>query len=94
MPAYDIADEGLIVWPEPGFQVELVYDLHAKRLVPRVRGRGSYDGPLYDLERRHARFGRVPLYWSVWATTWQRIQRAEAPMRVIVGPPLLGTPTR
>ena len=94
VPAYDIADEGLIVWPEPGFQVELVYDLHAKRLVPRVRGRGSYDGPLYDLERRHARFGRVPLYWSVWATTWQRIQRAEAPMRVIVGPPLLGTPTR
>ena len=34
-PPYDIADEGLVVWPEPGYRTELVYDL---RKETRFRG--------------------------------------------------------
>jgi hypothetical protein len=89
-PPYDIADEGLIVWPDPEYDTELVYDLHAKKLFPTVRG-GTYTGVLIDVDLggRHALFGREPLHWSVWATTWQQIQRGDEPMRVIVGPTLL-----
>lgn len=86
-PPYDIADAGLVIWPDR-FDTELVYDLHATRLVPVVRG-APYDGPLNDLGGRHALFGREPLYWSIWSTTWQQIQRGEEPMKIIVGPSLL-----
>lgn len=88
VPPYDIADEGLVVWPGDGFETEAIYDLHATKLVPIMRG-APYSGPRFDLGGRHALFGREPLYWSVWATTWQQIARGEQPMPVIVGPSLL-----
>ena len=89
-PPYDISDRGLVVWPDVRFHTELIYDLHAKKLFPTVRG-GTYEGLLTDVDLvgRHAIFGREPVYWSVWATTWQQIQRGEQPMRVSVGPSLL-----
>jgi hypothetical protein len=34
-------------------------------------------------------FGREPLYWTVWSTTWLQVGRGDAPMRIIVGPSLL-----
>ena len=87
-PPYDIADEGLIVWPGDGFATEAIYDLTSEKLTPVVRG-APYSGALYDLGGRHALFGREPLYWSVWSTTWQQIARGEQPMPIIVGPSLL-----
>jgi hypothetical protein len=99
-PPYDIADEGLVVWPARGFEVEIVYDLHAPSVQPVVRGAG-YDGEaigadeperggwVVDLAGRHAMFGREPLYASVWTTTWHQIARGDPPMRIIVGPSLV-----
>ncbi|MBL0214393.1 MAG: hypothetical protein IPQ07_10950 [Myxococcales bacterium] len=87
-PPYDIADEGLVVWPGEGFETEAIYDLNAAKLTPIVRG-APYGGQLFDLGGRHALFGREPLYWSVWSTTWQQISRGEPPMPIIVGPSLL-----
>jgi hypothetical protein len=87
-PPYDVSDEGLVVWPGHGFETEVIYDLRANKLAPAVRG-AKYDGPLYDLGGRHALFGREPLFWSVWSTTWQQIARGETPMQIIVGPSLL-----
>ena len=86
-PPYDIADEGLVVWPARGFEIEIVYDLHGT-LAPMVRG-ADHGGEVIDLAGRHAVFGREPLYGSVWATTWQQIARGEAPMAIIAGPSLL-----
>ncbi|CAN5906115.1 hypothetical protein BH11MYX3_BH11MYX3_10830 [soil metagenome] len=92
-PPYDIADEGLIVWPGDGFETEAIYDLTAAKLTPVVRG-APYSGQLFDLGGRHALFGREPLYWSVWSTTWQQIARGEKPMPIIVGPSLLPSSAR
>ena len=91
-PPYDIGDEGLIVWPGDGFETEAIYDLTAAKLTPAVRGK-PFSGPLFDLGGRHALFGREPLYWSVWSTTWQQIARGESPMPIIVGPSLLPAPS-
>lgn len=91
-PPYDIADEGLVVWPGDGFETEAIYDLDATKLTPIMRG-APYTGPLFDLGGRHALFGREPLYWSVWATTWQQIARGEEPMPIITGPSLLPAQT-
>lgn len=87
-PPYDLADEGLVVWPARGFEVEIVYDLRAPSLAPAVRG-ADYLGEVIDLAGRHAMFGREPLYASVWSTIWQQIARGEAPMSIIAGPSLL-----
>ncbi len=87
-PPYDIADEGLLVWPAGAYDCEAVYDLHAKKLTPTMRGE-KFDGGLPDLDKRHALFGREPLYWSVWSTAWQQIARGEPPMPLLVGPSLL-----
>ena len=90
-PRYDIADDGLVVWPRSAFGTELVYDLSGTKLLPTPRG-APYHGPRIDLGGRHALFGREPVYWSVWSTTWQQIQRNEEPMPIIVGPSLLPDP--
>jgi hypothetical protein len=87
-PPYDIADEGMVVWPGQGFETEAIYDLRSNKLTPTVRG-ARFDGELFDLGGRHALFGREPLYWSVWSTTWQQIARGDRPMQIIVGPSLL-----
>ena len=87
-PPYDIADEGLLVWPAGAYDCEAVYDLRGKRLIPTMRGE-KFDGGLPDLDKRHALFGREPLYWSVWSTAWQQIARGEPPMPLLVGPSLL-----
>ncbi|MGE0404395.1 MAG: hypothetical protein AB7T06_47235, partial [Kofleriaceae bacterium] len=89
-PPYDVSDEGLVVWPGNAFDTEIVYALRSSRLSPTVRG-AKYDGPVIDLARRHALFGREPLYWAIWSTTWQQIARNEPPSKVIVGPSLLPT---
>jgi hypothetical protein len=90
-PPYDVSDEGLVVWPGKGFETEAIYDLRGGQLTPEVRG-ARYDGALFDLGGRHALFGREPLFWSVWSTTWQQIARGETPMKIIVGPSLLRAP--
>lgn len=90
-PPYVLADEGLVVWPAGGFQVEVVYDLHAPSRPPAVRGaEGAADtAPVIDLAGRHAMFGRQALHWSIWAATWQQVARGDAPMPISVGPSLL-----
>jgi hypothetical protein len=87
-PPYDIADDGLTVWPAGAYDTEVVYDLHKPKLKPMTRGE-PFDGGLPELDKRHALFGREPLYWSVWSTAWQQIARGEPPMPLLVGPSLL-----
>jgi hypothetical protein len=87
-PPYDIADEGLLVWPGNAYDTEAVYNLRSARLSPAMRGT-RYEGGLPDLGGRHALFGREPLYWSVWSTAWQQIARGEPPMPLLVGPSLI-----
>jgi hypothetical protein len=92
-PPYDLADEGLVVWPARGFEVEVIYDLHAPSRPPAVRG-AEHDADaaaadVVDLAGRHAVFGRQELYWSIWAATWQQLARGDAPMPISVGPSLL-----
>jgi len=85
---YDVADEGLLVWPAGAYNTEAIYDLRRAKLTPTMRGE-RYDGALPDLARHHALFVREPLYWSVWSTAWQQIARGEPPMPLLVGPHLL-----
>ncbi len=87
VPAYDIADEGLIVWPGPGFATEIVFDLGTS--APRAQVRGdAFDGPVPELANRAALFGREPVTWTSWAATWEHLGFGMVPRQLLVGPRL------
>ncbi|HEU4732586.1 MAG TPA: hypothetical protein VFT22_32045, partial [Kofleriaceae bacterium] len=90
-PRYDLSDEGLIVWPAPGYQIEAVYDLRAAMPSSRLRG-GPYDGELPSLVGRHAIFGREPVSWARWTAVWDQLARGEPPRPILLGPSLLRPP--
>ncbi len=87
--AYDLSDDGLVVWPGPGFECELVYDLRADQLAARVRG-PAYAGTPPSFVDQHARFGHEPIKWTVWSTTWEHLALGLQPGPILAGPPLLG----
>ena len=85
--AYDLGDDGLVVWPGQGFDVELVYDLRAPSPIPRVRG--GWGGAAPELAGRHAVFANEPIATDAWATTWERLALGMHPPPLLPGPPLL-----
>ena len=88
-PAYDFADDGLVVWPGPGFDVELVYDIRASDLTATVRGE-DFTGTAPTLIGEHALFGREPIQWTAWAMTWERLALGMEAAPILIGPSLLG----
>ncbi|HEY3359848.1 MAG TPA: hypothetical protein VGQ83_41745 [Polyangia bacterium] len=67
---YDIADEGLVVWPGQGYGTEVVYDLRrAGTLRPAVRGEEPAQPPP-ALDGARLRFADHPLPWHAWVATW------------------------
>jgi hypothetical protein len=66
---YDIADEGLVVWPA-GWATELVYDLDQKpTLHARVRGEPPAEAPPV-LDRSALLFAEQPIPWKTWVEVW------------------------
>jgi hypothetical protein len=88
VPAYDVADEGLLVWPGPGFDTEIVYDLEAAEPVAVVRGGAPAAAPP-AFAGAGALFGREPVTWAAWEATWELVAIRLEPRQVRVGPSLL-----
>lgn len=88
VPRYDIADHGLVVWPGDSAETEVVYDLAKANPRPRIRG-ARREGEVVDLRARHAIFGREPIHWAVWSTTWFEILRGDEPRHIGLGPSLV-----
>ena len=87
-PAFDIADEGLVVWPGQGFETEIIYDLRSRKLRRTVRG-ALLEGETPALAGKHVVFAREPVYWSAWSTAWHQLERGDSPMSILTGPSLL-----
>jgi len=90
-PPYDISDEGLVVWPNLGYQTEAVYDLRAPFPTPKLRG-APWSGELPTLAGHHALYFREPLSWQIWTNVWEQLARGEEPMEIVVGPSLIRRP--
>ncbi|MBS2011767.1 MAG: hypothetical protein JST00_02540 [Deltaproteobacteria bacterium] len=83
---YDVADEGLVVWPE-GYQTEVVYDLDASgSLEGTVRGAPIASPRQLDADR--LLFARQAIAWSTWQGTFGE----EVTATPFEGPPLLRGP--
>jgi hypothetical protein len=76
-PPYDIAEGGLIVWPDADYESEATYNLrNGPLLVPRA----TEDAPaLPSFEADRVIFARRPLTWSRWVAVWEADQAGEPP---------------
>ncbi len=80
---YDVADEGLVVWPA-GYGAEVVYDLHAQgAITPRARGEGKVERA--PIERAAIAFHDQPIAWKDWVEAW----KPGASIRLVRGTSLL-----
>jgi hypothetical protein len=86
---YDIADDGLVVWPGPGYVVEALYPLRtdASVIEPTLRG-GLPQRPLPPLDARQISFRHQPIAWSAWVYAWSPEAGKDVP-RLMSGPSLI-----
>ncbi len=74
---HDIADRGLLVWPEPDYQLEVCYPLRPHRTL---RAQSTTERPT-DAPRALAPesvlFSHHDLSWDRWVDVWERDQRGE-----------------
>jgi hypothetical protein len=82
---YDIADEGLVVWPA-GFAAEWVYPLgHAATLTATVRGESSASPPP-PIDRAGVMFHEQSIAWADWVAAFRG---DGAPRRLVKGASIL-----
>ncbi len=69
---YDIAAEGLVVWPGRDYRTELVYRLDVRRgrtIKPRIRGIGPLH-PARVIDTRQLLYRAQNLSWLAWVGAW------------------------
>lgn len=91
-PPYDIADEGILVWPDGAYRTQLVYELNPHAQSPlraRVEGEPPRKTPP-ALPPQLIFFQRVPISWRSWLIAWMSGSpiRAQIP-RLLEGPSIL-----
>ncbi len=74
---YDISDQGLVVWPDKAFDVEVRYYLDDRRLIsPRPR-RVAREYQLPDLDSRALLYNMNSISWRRWVEAWEAEQAGE-----------------
>jgi hypothetical protein len=71
-PPYDIADEGLIVWPGAGYRTEVIYELDPDErgtIAPTIRGEPLAEPPP-KLDPAKLFYGRQRITWRAWLSAW------------------------
>lgn len=78
--SYDVGDRGLIVWPDPGFETEVRYDLQQRPVLnPRPRmAAQSFEMPRIDSAQLIFAESAIP--WRLWVGAWENFaQGTPAP---------------
>jgi hypothetical protein len=90
-PAYDISEEGLVVWPGEDYEIEIVYPLDSSRvLVPETRGTGSRGPEPESIDARRVFFRHQEIAWSAWVASWGELAEGNT-RRLLTSAPLLPT---
>jgi len=90
--SYDVADDGLVVWPHADFRTELVYSLDTREqrtLLPKVKGEPLETTPA-PLDTRHLLYREQAIPWVSWVATWSAADREGIRLpRLLRGVPIL-----
>jgi hypothetical protein len=68
--SYDIADAGLLVWPEANFEAEIVYPFADTRTLSPRPARLAERYQLPRLDSDDIFFSRSPIRWPDWLAAW------------------------
>ena len=71
-PWYTITAEGLVLWPEPSEDVEVLYDLHESAWIAPQSIRGLARRSLPTVTRQQLVFAEVLLAWDDWVMAWNQ----------------------
>lgn len=85
---YDIADDGLLVWPRGDYRTEVVYPLKdaGEVIKPYVRGQDP-DAPAKSIDARTILPAKRAITWTLWCRSFED---EGPPPRLAAGPSLLG----
>ena len=70
MPAYDVSDHELVLWPDETADVEVVYDLRESPWITPRSTRGRPARLLPTIERQRILFQEMPVAWQQWVELW------------------------
>lgn len=77
--SYDVAEEGLVVWPGDSYDIEAVYDLRAEPVMKAIVRAGPESDDLPDLITSRVRFRDLVLPWDDWVLAWQNSDHVLLP---------------
>jgi len=84
---YDIADEGLVLWPDEGYRTEILYRLDpgfsGPIMQPVVRGDPPASEPK-PLDLRKVLFRDQHIPWAEWAASWREDAPESEPVRRVL----------
>lgn len=74
---YDIADRGLVVWPEPDYRLEVCYPLRPHRTLRAQSTTERTGNAPRVIAPESVLFSHHDLFWDQWVEVWERDQRGE-----------------
>jgi len=90
VPPYDVSYDGLTVWPDDSWDVEVFYNFRDDAWIAPQTIRGLSRRPMPTIPRRRLLFGEVPVGWDDWVLIWNQDLAGQghppesvAPVRVL-----------
>jgi hypothetical protein len=88
--AFDILEEGLVVWPSTGYEVQALYPLRDGQVLQPQIPAGPFPVSLPGLDASRLICSHMAISWSSWVETWEADQAGKAPAaQLLVGVSLL-----
>jgi hypothetical protein len=77
--AYDVVEEGLIVWAGPGYESGALYDLNGSEELVSQRLAGTPPAKFRKLKAARILFRETPVFWVEWVAQWDADAAGKRP---------------
>lgn len=80
---YDIAERNLVVWPEPRFEMEILYDLDDRPVLRPFPAAEAEKFGLGEIPANRFFFAEQPVSWDDWVAFWTTVQQQKRPPETV-----------
>lgn len=71
IPPYDIAESGLVMWPDGDYRTVVFYNLHRRSTIRPTPNAAAREFGLPTLESDRMIFGHAVITWNHWVSIWK-----------------------